>query len=84
MAKVHAGLIRQEAACVLVDQREVLQTEVDITFGASVEGIIRVGETTIDLSSVKAVYLRSYGIDQLPALRGGVTVRARNGYTPPT
>src|SRR5262249_29613895 len=54
---------------VLVDQREVLNMEVDVTFGREVTGTLRIGEHLVDLESVTAVYLRSYGLDQLPALR---------------
>ena len=69
LAMVHAELVKQGQPVVLVDQREVLNMEVDVTFGREVTGTLRIGEQLVDLGSVTAVYLRSYGLDQLPALR---------------
>jgi glutathione synthase/RimK-type ligase-like ATP-grasp enzyme len=43
--------------------------EVDVTFGRSVEGTLKIDQHVIDLAEVTAVYLRSYGLHQLPALR---------------
>jgi glutathione synthase/RimK-type ligase-like ATP-grasp enzyme len=70
LAMVHAELVSQKQDVVLVDQREILKMEVDVVFGPEVSGTLRIGEQVIDLASVTAVYLRSYGLDQLPALRG--------------
>ena len=70
MTMVHAELVGHQHAAVLVDQREILNMEVDVTFGPDVSGMLRIGEQVIDLESVTAVYLRSYGLDQLPPLRG--------------
>jgi glutathione synthase/RimK-type ligase-like ATP-grasp enzyme len=67
---VYAELVSQKQDVVLVDQREILKMEVDVVFGPEVSGTLRIGEQVIDLASVTAVYLRSYGLDQLPALRG--------------
>jgi len=70
LARVHAESIRQGHAVALIDQRAVLETEADVVFGSEVEGTIRIRGQVIDLSSVTAVYLRPYGLDQLPALQG--------------
>jgi ribosomal protein S6-L-glutamate ligase RimK-like protein len=70
LARVHTELIRQGQAVALIDQRAVLETEIDVTVGSEVEGAIRIGQQVIDLSSVTAVYLRPYGLDQLPVLQG--------------
>ena len=70
LAMVHTELIRQGQPVVVLDQREVLKTEVDVKFGHEVTGAVRIGNQGFDLSSITAVYLRSYGLDQLPALRG--------------
>jgi hypothetical protein len=70
LAKVHAELLRQGAQAELIDQRNVLATEIDVTFGAEIEGCLRCGEQLIDLSEVTAVYLRSYGLDRMPVLQG--------------
>ena len=69
MDMVHAELVKQGESAVLVNQGEVLQTEIDVTFGSTVEGTLRVGEQVVDLATVSAVYMRSYGLHQLPALR---------------
>jgi glutathione synthase/RimK-type ligase-like ATP-grasp enzyme len=69
LAMVHAELLKQGAATFFVDQRDVLRTEIDVTFGSQVEGVMRIGERIADLESVTAVYFRSYGLDQLPVSR---------------
>ncbi len=69
MAMVHAELVSHKQAVVLVDQREILNMEVDLVFGREVSGTLRIGGQVINLESITAVYLRSYGLDQLPPLR---------------
>jgi glutathione synthase/RimK-type ligase-like ATP-grasp enzyme len=54
---------------VLVDQQTILETEIDLICGDNIGGTLRVGNVLVDLGSVTAVYLRPYGIDQLPVLR---------------
>jgi glutathione synthase/RimK-type ligase-like ATP-grasp enzyme len=70
LAMVQAELMRQGEKLVLLDQRKILEMEVDVTFGSGVEGYVRIGEQAIDLNLVRAVYLRSYALEQLPALQG--------------
>jgi hypothetical protein len=85
LARVHAELKRQGQPVVFLDQRAVLQMEADVEFGAKVQGTIRCGQLTIDLSTVTAVYHRPYGLDQLPALQGldrqGQEWRHANNFT---
>jgi glutathione synthase/RimK-type ligase-like ATP-grasp enzyme len=69
LARVHNELIREGHTVALIDQRAVLETEAEITIGSEVEGVLRIGQQIIDLSSVTAVYLRLYGLEQLPVLR---------------
>jgi glutathione synthase/RimK-type ligase-like ATP-grasp enzyme len=69
LAMVRAELVRQGQSVVLIDQRDVLNFEVDVVFGHDVAGTLRIAEQVVDLGSVTAVYLRSYGLDQLPGLR---------------
>ena len=69
LAMVRAELESLGQAVVFVDQRDVLQTEVDVTFAGDVAGSLRIGERVVDLASVTAVYLRLYGLDQLRILR---------------
>lgn len=69
LARVHSELIRQGQAIALIDQWTLLEADLDITFGAEIEGNIRIGQKVIDLSSITAAYLRPYGLDQLPVLK---------------
>ena len=46
MAMVHAELVSHKEAVVLVDQREILNMEVDVVFGRKLSGTLRVGETS--------------------------------------
>jgi hypothetical protein len=69
LAMVQAELARRNTPTFLIDQRSVLDTEVQITFGRDVNGIVRVGAASVDIKEVTAVYFRSYGLDQLPATR---------------
>jgi hypothetical protein len=52
-----------------LDQRQVLATTVEITVGASVDGELRVADTTLDLAGVDAVYLRPHDSTRVAAVR---------------
>jgi hypothetical protein len=49
-----------------LDQRAAPDTEVELTVGIGVEGLIRIKEEIVDLAAVKAVYLRPYDCGDLP------------------
>jgi RimK-like ATP-grasp domain len=49
-----------------VDQRGVLETEVEVEIGDTVEGCIRIGNDNINLAEVSAVYVRPYESARLP------------------
>jgi hypothetical protein len=51
-----------------VDQRRVLETEVELSVGETVEGCIRIGNDSIDLAEVSAAYLRPYESTRLPEI----------------
>ena len=51
---------------VLLDQRAVLHTEVELCVGSTVEGTLQFRDQTISLSTVTAVYLRPYDSRRLP------------------
>jgi glutathione synthase/RimK-type ligase-like ATP-grasp enzyme len=70
MAMVHAQLVSHGHPAALVDQREIVSMEVDAALGPEVSGTLRMREQVIDLESVTAVYLRPYGLDQLPSMHG--------------
>jgi glutathione synthase/RimK-type ligase-like ATP-grasp enzyme len=51
-----------------IDQRRVLETEVEVTVGETVEGCIRIGDDSIQLAEVSAAYLRPYESSRLPEI----------------
>jgi len=55
----------------LIDQRAVLQTEVELNVSADVEGTLRTGGQVIDLAQVTACYLRPYDWTELPNVAHG-------------
>lgn len=57
---VMAELERMGAPHLLVDQRAVLDSEVELTVDSGVHGSLRVRDTRVDLESVTAAYLRPY------------------------
>jgi hypothetical protein len=65
---VRAALMRLGARTAFLDQRLVLDTEVDLSVGASVTGELRVDGEQLDLSEVTALYLRPYEWRRLPAI----------------
>ena len=70
LSQVHAALMQLGHETALIDQRAILETKIDVTFGSEAKGNIRIGDQAIDLGRVTAVYQRSYGLDQLPVLQG--------------
>lgn len=69
LAYVRQALQDLKAPVVLVDQRKVLETSIELCVGGSVEGTIHMSEQEVDLAEVTAVYLRPYGSDRLPVVR---------------
>jgi hypothetical protein len=58
LAMVRDALVKAGCHVTLLDQLAVSDTEVELLVGTSVEGLLRVGNQTCDLATVKAVYLR--------------------------
>ena len=52
----------------LLDQRDVAATELDITFGAEIHGTIRTRDRTVDLRSITSAYVRPCDSRMLPAV----------------
>jgi RimK-like ATP-grasp domain len=50
----------------LVDQRQVLQTEVSLEVGASIDGSLRTLDHEIDLNAICSAYVRPYDTRELP------------------
>ena len=60
LAEVRDQLELLGVPMLFVDQRRVLETEIEITVGDAIEGFLRVGEDSIDLAEVTAMYVRAY------------------------
>src|SRR5262245_57338044 len=59
-AEILEQLRLMNAPTKLIDQRRVLETEVELVAGKTVEGYIRIGNNTIDLAEITAAYVRPY------------------------
>jgi hypothetical protein len=59
---------RQGLPLLLLDQREVAETEVDISFGAELRGTIRTRTRTVDLRAITSAYVRPCDSRMLPAV----------------
>jgi glutathione synthase/RimK-type ligase-like ATP-grasp enzyme len=66
LSAVHTELNRLGIPTVFLDQRDILDTEIDLCVGKQIQGTIRSRNQTIDLSAVTAVYLRPYASRCLP------------------
>jgi hypothetical protein len=69
LARVHAALQRLGQDVVFVDQSAVLNTDVELCVGSTVEGRLRIKEQVIELGTVNAVYLRPYESHRLPSIQ---------------
>jgi glutathione synthase/RimK-type ligase-like ATP-grasp enzyme len=68
IAAVRAELHSLRVPYHLVDQRQVLETEIRLEVGDSVDGLLRTQNEKIDLASVSAVYVRPYNSSEIPAI----------------
>ena len=69
LATVNEVLTRQRQQVEFVDQQAILETDFEPTSDVGIQGLLRVGEQLIELDRVAAVYVRPYGLEQLPTLR---------------
>lgn len=69
MAAVHRELRRLGVPVVLVDQRRVLQTRVELETGAGLRGCLRVHDDELDLAAVGAAYLRPHESTRVRSVR---------------
>lgn len=67
-AAVIDALAARAAPLVVADQRNVLDTEVELAVDGTVEGTLRCGDTTVDLAAVTAAYVRPYDARRLPTV----------------
>src|SRR5579875_60301 len=70
MLAVQDALEAIRCSPMVLDQRDVLQTEVELAVGSNLGGLLRVNRQTIDLTDVAAVYLRPDDWRCIPALAG--------------
>jgi hypothetical protein len=68
LAAVWKALERRGVAAMMLDQRLVLSTQVELCVGSSVEGFIRITHSVVDLCTVTAAYLRPYDTRILPQI----------------
>lgn len=66
LTTVQAELNQLGVPTVLLDQRDILDTEIDFCVGTQIQGTIRSRNQIIDLSAVTAVYVRPYASSSLP------------------
>ena len=68
LAAVHKQLCSLGVPNELIDQRQILDTEVQLDVGESVDASLRIRNRKIDLSEVTALYVRPYDSHQLPEI----------------
>jgi glutathione synthase/RimK-type ligase-like ATP-grasp enzyme len=68
LARVRSALCRREATVAFIDQRHVLETEVELRVDGTVQGVVRTPDRVILLDQVTAAYVRPYSSAQLPAV----------------
>lgn len=66
LEEVRRSLERLGAPFVLLDQRDALGTELELSTGGALGGVVRTPRETFRLEDVTAVYLRAYDSRQLP------------------
>src|SRR4051794_35088472 len=70
LVEVHDQLELLGVPVFFADQRRVLETEIEITAGGTVEGNLQIGNSSIDLADVTAMYVRPYESVRLPDIVG--------------
>jgi RimK-like ATP-grasp domain len=68
LAQVHSALCRREAEVAFIDQRDVLEIEVELLVNGTVQGMVRTPDRVVSLDQVTAAYVRPYSSAQLPAI----------------
>jgi len=69
LEEVTEELRRRDASFTLLDQRDVLATEVELEINGSIKGVVRTPSKVIELDAVTAVYLRVYDSRELPDVK---------------
>jgi glutathione synthase/RimK-type ligase-like ATP-grasp enzyme len=69
LAQVHGALKRLGQRVVFFDQRDVLSSNLDISFDGEVTGTLNIADKWLELEEISAIYMRLYSTEQLPGLR---------------
>lgn len=77
---VEEALHRAGAPVAFLDQRAVLDTEIELFVDAAVGGRLRVEDQWIDLDAVTAVYLRPHNMRQMPAVAQARSGTSEEGF----
>ncbi|HEY0555732.1 MAG TPA: RimK domain-containing protein ATP-grasp [Thermoanaerobaculia bacterium] len=80
LLSVEQALHRAGAPVAFLDQRAVLDTEIELSVDAAIGGRLRVGDSWIDLSEIAAAYLRPYDSRRLPAVTQAGAGSVEEGY----
>ena len=66
---VRDALGRLGHGAIFLDQRAVLETEIEFSVGMDLEGTLRLRNLLIDLRQISAAYVRSYSSQELPVIQ---------------
>jgi hypothetical protein len=69
MAQVRTAVEQLGHPGIFFDQRDLRGAELDLALGSDRQGTLLLGRQAIELDSITAVYMRLYGMQQLPGLR---------------
>src|SRR5580658_2816400 len=72
IANVQRALARKGYPTFFLDERDALDTRIELSSTEAREGILSTRYALVDLASITAVYQRPYGADRIPALEGHV------------
>jgi glutathione synthase/RimK-type ligase-like ATP-grasp enzyme len=65
---VHAALLQRRAPVLLIDQRRVLDTRVELDCGETIRGTVVLDGKSFSLDAARAAYWRTYDLRRLPAV----------------
>lgn len=69
LALVRDALIRRKAPLFFLDQRDALETTLELDVGDRITGQLRVGARTLDIPAVTAAYIRPHDSRKIPQVR---------------
>ena len=68
LAAVRGELDRLGTTPILIDQRDILDTEIELDISGNVRGLVRTRGAVVSLPEVTACYVRPYDWQDLPAI----------------